>query len=109
MIDTGVVVAAHDWLMGLEALYVLGPFSVQAEYGWNFLDNVQGGIGTGGKLTTFKGAPQNYTFSGGYDQPAQTPTGERLGYGRKIPPLAREFFPKPPLFNQTSLERDGEG
>ncbi len=109
MIDTGAVVADHDWLMGLEALYVLGPFSVQAEYGWNFLDNVQGVIGTGGKLTTFKGAPQNYTFSGGYVQLAYTLTGESRGYDRKIGTLSRDYFGNRPLFNNAWLVRDEDG
>ena len=33
--------------MGLEALYIRGPFSFQAEYGWNWIDNAVGIAATG--------------------------------------------------------------
>ncbi len=31
-----------EYIMGLEALYIRGPFSFQAEYGWNFVNNAMG-------------------------------------------------------------------
>ena len=43
MVDTGLIAAENDYILGLELLYVRGPFSVQAEYGWNFLDGAYGG------------------------------------------------------------------
>ena len=99
MIDTGALVADHCWLTGLEGLWVLGPFSVQAEYGWNWVENVQGVISPGGKgfpaagsLITFKGAPQNYMFNGGYVQLSYMLTGESRGYDKKIGTLSRDYF-----------------
>jgi len=99
MIDTGALVAEHLWITGLEALYVLGPFSVQAEYGWNFVDNVRGVISPGGagfppagSLITFKGAPQNFVFNGGYIQLSYILTGESRGYDKKIGTLSRDYF-----------------
>src|SRR5262249_46158540 len=39
MIDTAAIAAKDQFLTGLELLYIYGPFSVQAEYGWNWLSN----------------------------------------------------------------------
>ena len=38
LIDTGTIAAANQYILGLELLQVWGPFSVQAEYGWNFIN-----------------------------------------------------------------------
>ncbi|HMF19756.1 MAG TPA: porin [Gemmataceae bacterium] len=101
MIDTGALVADHCWLTGLEALWVLGPFSVQAEYGWNWVEDVRGVINPGapafpaksaGSLITFKGAPQNYVFNGGYVQLSYILTGESRGYDKRIGTLSRDYF-----------------
>ena len=42
MLSTGPIACNNEYLMGLEALYIHGPFSFQAEYGWNFLDGAVG-------------------------------------------------------------------
>ena len=42
MVDTGVIASDSEYLMGLEALYIRGPFSLQAEYGWNWINNAVG-------------------------------------------------------------------
>ena len=68
MIDTGVIAANQDWLMGLEFCYVAGPFSLQAEYGWNWLDHAYGVNPTGVKPQFLINPAQDYTFSGGYVQ-----------------------------------------
>ena len=44
MIDTGPIAAAREFITGLEMCYVRGPFSVQAEYGWSFLDATPYGV-----------------------------------------------------------------
>ena len=41
MIDTGTITCNEEYLLGTELLYIRGPFSLQAEYGWNFLNNAQ--------------------------------------------------------------------
>ena len=42
MISTGALACDNEYLMGLEMLYIRGPFSFQAEYGWNWLNNASG-------------------------------------------------------------------
>ena len=42
MINTGTLACDNEYLMGLEMLYIRGPFSFQAEYGWNWLNNASG-------------------------------------------------------------------
>ena len=44
MIDTGVLFCNEEYLLGTELLYIRGPLSLQAEYGWNFLNNAQLGF-----------------------------------------------------------------
>ena len=41
LVSTGSITCNDEWLLGLEVLYIRGPFSFQAEYGWNFLNNAQ--------------------------------------------------------------------
>ena len=66
MIDTGAIAADNEYLMGLESLYIRGPFSFQAEYGWNWIDNAIGVVDStaGGRPNSPR--PQNYVFNGGY-------------------------------------------
>jgi phosphate-selective porin OprO and OprP len=109
MVDTGVIAANAQFLMGLEALYIRGPFSVQAEFGWNWLDNAVGIAPTG---ITFHPAlipPQNYVFGGGYIQLAYTLTGENRAYDRRIGTLAREYFGKRGPYSNARIGRDGNG
>jgi phosphate-selective porin OprO/OprP len=99
MVDTGPIVGDHQWLTGLEFLSVMGPFSVQAEYGWNFVDNVRGVVSQGnagtpaaGTLIPIKAGPQDFTFSGGYVQLSYILTGESRGYDKKLGTLSRDYF-----------------
>jgi phosphate-selective porin OprO/OprP len=110
MVDTGALVADHNWLTGLEALYVLGPFSVQAEYGWNFVDGVRGVVSPGnagqppaGSLITFKGAAKDYAFSGGYVQLSYILTGESRGYDKRLGTISRDYFGGKGPFNNAWL------
>jgi phosphate-selective porin OprO/OprP len=108
MIDTGSIAASNDFIAGLELLYVRGPFSIQAEYGLNYLSNAIGVAPTG---TTFNPAitpGQNYTFHGGYVQLAYTLTGESRGYDKYIGTLNREYF-STPLYTNAWLVRDEHG
>jgi len=94
MIDTGAIAAGAEFLMGLEALYIRGPLSVQAEYGWNWIDNVVGIAPTGSTFNPALTPTQNYVFNGGYIQLAYTLTGENRAYDRRIGTLAREYYGK---------------
>ncbi len=118
MIDTGVIACDNEYLMGLETLYIRGPFSVQAEYGWNWMNDAVGVVqtpGTPSKTTPTQGVltpfttPQNYMFNGGYIQLAYTLTGENRAYDKRIGTLAREYFGKPGPHENFWLVRDDNG
>jgi phosphate-selective porin OprO/OprP len=114
MVDTGLLASDQEYIMGLEALYIRGPFSVQAEYGWNFVDNVKGVVQAGSlaaptaALSPFA-TPQNYVFSGGYLQLAYTLTGENRAYDRRIGTLAREYYGHAGPYENGFLVRDENG
>jgi len=99
LIDTGLLTSNSQFLTGLESLYILGPFSAQAEYGWIWVDNVV--------LPT--GARNNYVFNGGYVQLAYTLTGENRAYDRRMGTLAREYFGKRGPFYNAFIVRDADG
>jgi phosphate-selective porin OprO/OprP len=124
MIDTGVLASNTQYLLGLESLYIHGPFSFQAEYGWQFVDNVQGVVNpsvisavsgpvtvntTYTPLIKFPNGPQNYVFSGGYLQVAYTLTGENRAYDKRIGTLAREYFGHQGGYEKAFLVRDENG
>jgi phosphate-selective porin OprO and OprP len=109
LVDTGVISANAEYLMGLESLYIRGPFSFQAEYGWNWIDNA---VGIAPSSTGFHPAltpAQNYMFNGGYLQVAYTLTGENRAYDRRFGTLAREYFGKRGPYNNAWITRDENG
>ncbi len=102
LIDTGVITATGQSLLGTELLWIRGPFSFQAEYGWNFI--------SGAVMATNPIAPaQDYTFSGGYLQVAYTLTGENRAYDRRMGTLAREYYGKDGPYSNAWVIRDDEG
>jgi phosphate-selective porin OprO/OprP len=108
MVDTALIAAQNDWIYGLELLYVRGPFSIQAEWGWNFLQGAYGVAPTGFTLNPAIVPAQNYTFDGGYVQLAYTLTGESRNYARWMGTLDREYFKTGP-FTNAWVVRDGSG
>jgi phosphate-selective porin OprO/OprP len=108
MVDTGAIAAHDQWLLGLEYCCVRGPFSIQAEYGWTFLDRAFGVAPTGLTLNPAIVPSQDYTFSGGYIQLAYTLTGESRAYDRARGTLARPYFNKGP-FTPAWLVRGEDG
>jgi phosphate-selective porin OprO/OprP len=109
MVDTGVIASRNEYLMGLESLYIRGPFSVQAEYGWNWIDNATGVVQSSSAALTPFATPQNFMFNGGYIQLAYTLTGENRAYDKRIGTLAREYFGKPGPHENFWLVRDDNG
>jgi phosphate-selective porin OprO and OprP len=112
MLNTGVIAADADYLLGLETLYIRGPLSFQAEYGWNFVDHAYGvnpSGSTGSTLNPAFATAQNYTFSGGYMQVAYTLTGETRAYDRRLGTLAREYFGKRGPYDRFWITRDADG
>ncbi|HEV3415795.1 MAG TPA: porin [Pirellulales bacterium] len=111
LIDTGAITAHDEFLLGLENLWIRGPFSFQAEYGWNFLN---GAIGANPGLTAPFFHPaiapaQNYTFSGGYLQVAYTLTGENRSYDRRFGTLDRYYYGKAGPYSNAWMIRDEDG
>ena len=110
MVDTGVIASDNEYLMGLESLYIRGPFSVQAEYGWNWINNAVGVV-QNSTATGFVplATPQNYMFNGGYIQLAYTLTGENRAYDKRGGTLAREYFGKQGPYENAWVVRDEDG
>ena len=100
MIDTGTINTNAEYLMGLETLGIYGPFSVQAEYGWNWVDNA---------TTSASATPTSYQFDGGYVQLAYTLTGENRAYDRRFGTLARQYYGKEGPYSKAYLTRSGDG
>ncbi len=109
MVSTGAIAASNAFLLGSEFLYIRGPFSVQGEYGANFLQNCTGIAPTGFTFNPILNPSQNYVFTGGYIQLAYTLTGESRGpgYDRTRGAFGRYYLgeegPTRPLW----LTRDG--
>jgi phosphate-selective porin OprO/OprP len=109
-LDTGYIVSNNETILGTEMLYVRGPFSFQAEYGWSFVDGATGVATTlGGAVTPLPGGVQNYTFSGGYVQLAYTLTGENRYYDKRIGTLARAYYGPQGPYEKAWITRDGNG
>jgi phosphate-selective porin OprO/OprP len=109
LIDTGVAVANNEWLCGLEYLAVLGPFSLQAEYGWNWLEDVTGFAPSGLTLNPKITPSQNYLFSGGYVQLAYTLTGEHRSYDKRLGRLDTYYFGRQGPYTNAWFVKDENG
>jgi phosphate-selective porin OprO and OprP len=109
MIDTGVMASDSQYLMGLEALYIRGPLSLQAEYGWTWIDNVTGIAPTGLTYHPALIPAQNYMFNGGYVQLAYTLTGENRGYDKRMGTLSRAYFGSQGPYSNAWAVRDENG
>jgi len=101
LVDTGAITCNQQWLLGLEELYIRGPFSLQGEYGWNFLNNAQ--------LSFPRGPIEDYVFNGGYVQVAYTLTGENRAYDKKFGCLSRNYFGSQGPYENAYLVRDADG
>jgi phosphate-selective porin OprO/OprP len=106
MLATGAIAANNEYLMGLEGLWIRGPFSLQGEYGWNYVQDAVGITSSGSPAIT---PHQNYTFDGGYLQVAYTLTGESRAYDKRIGTLAREYFGKAGPTSKFFIVRDDCG
>jgi phosphate-selective porin OprO/OprP len=109
MIDTGVIAAQSDWFVGTELLYIRGPLSIQAEFGWNFVDHAIGFAPAGVVLTPALATPTSYTFDGGYIQIAYTLTGEHRSYKKQYATLSRYYFGERGPFTSAWFVRDENG
>jgi phosphate-selective porin len=81
-VSTGTLGATSTNIFGGELLYINGPFSVQAEYDWAFIDNaIVGGKNKG-----------NIGFTGGYIQLGYFLTGENRTYDKRLGRLGAEYI-----------------
>ena len=108
MVDTGPIAAHDQLLLGLEMCWVRGPFSIQAEYGWTWLDRAFGVAPTGRTLNPAIVPESDYVFNGGYIQLAYTFTGENRAYDRPRGGLSRYYFNGGP-YTPAWLVRDENG
>ncbi len=79
-VDTGVFNSTSTGVLGTELFWVLGPFSVQAEYAWAFANAAQLPA-AGGVRARDIGTPD---FNGGYIQLSYFITGENRIYDRRL-------------------------
>jgi len=79
-VDTGVFNSTSTGVLGTELFWVLGPFSVQAEYAWAFANAAQLPA-AGGVPARAIGTPD---FNGGYIQLSYFLTGENRIYDRRL-------------------------
>ncbi|MCY2987346.1 MAG: porin [Planctomycetota bacterium] len=112
MIDTGVMASDAQYLLGLEALYIRGPMSLQAEYGWTWIESVTGIFNPytnpGAAFTPFA-TSQNYMFNGGYVQLAYTLTGENRSYDKRMGTLGRAYLGSHGPFSNAWAVQDENG
>jgi phosphate-selective porin OprO and OprP len=81
-VSTGALGASSTSIFGAEALYINGPFSLQAEYDWAFInDAIVGGVNRG-----------NIGFTGGYIQASYFLTGENRTYDKRLGRLGGEYI-----------------
>jgi phosphate-selective porin OprO and OprP len=102
MVDTLNITCSEEYLLGTEFLYIRGPLSFQAEYGWNFLNNAQITVGAPKPISS-------YVFNGGYLQVAYTLTGENRAYDRKSGSFSRYYFGSAGPYENAFLVRDADG
>jgi phosphate-selective porin OprO/OprP len=97
LVDTGALNASGSDILGLEAVYVRGPFSLQAEYMFATIYDAQVG-------RQFA----DHTFNGGYLQASYILTGENRQYDRRYGREAPNYLagPTTPFW---LLRRDGGG
>jgi len=99
MITTGTIVCSDDYLLGTELLYIRGPLSLQAEYGWNFVANGQ--VGTN--------PTSSYIFNGGYLMASYMLTGENRAYDKKSGSLSRYYLGGQGPYENAFMVRDEDG
>ena len=107
MIDTGKIAVTSEYLLGTELCYIRGPWSLQAEYGWNFIYGQTTINQT--SATAGLGPLTYYAFDGGYLQAAYTLTGENRAYDRQMGTLSRYYFGSQGPYENAFLVRDLDG
>lgn len=97
-IDSGFILADSVHTVSPEFLWINGPFSIQAEGVWAFVEDARAAIKNAGSHAPPVGTPYgNPMFWGGYAQASYLLTGEHRGYDRRFgvfdrPKVRENFF-----------------
>jgi phosphate-selective porin OprO/OprP len=81
LVDTGVIASDSTACFGLESALVYGPFSVQAEWAWNTVNNATSVTDSLGNTHALTGG--SYTFQGGYIAASYFLTGEHRAWNKR--------------------------
>lgn len=96
LVDTGLVKANSDTILGTEFLSVMGPLSVQAEYGFAAINNAvtlpSTNVRPGTPVGTHLG---DVWFNGGYVEVSYFLTGENRIYDRRLGRLGSTYIANP--------------
>jgi phosphate-selective porin OprO/OprP len=84
LVDTGNIMALSTGVVGTELLYILGPFSVEAEWAMCYINGAT--TGTGRNLVE-----KTRSFNGGYITLSYFLTGEARNYDKSFGILARNY------------------
>jgi phosphate-selective porin OprO/OprP len=109
MVSTGNLVCDHEWNFGTEFLYIRGPLSLQAEYGWAWLDNVKGQSAGGIAIAPALAVPGTFVFNGGYAQVAYMLTGENRSYDKRLGRLDTYYLGRRGPFTNAWFVKDENG
>ncbi|MBL8797723.1 MAG: hypothetical protein JNM56_27745 [Planctomycetia bacterium] len=99
-VDTGFLLASDVHTISPEFLLIWGPFSVQAEGAWSYVENAQS-VYPAAAFVTPRGNPM---FWGSYAQVSYLLTGEHRGYDRRF-----GTFDRPRVIENFFLTRDADG
>ena len=97
MVDTGVLAANAASVIGTEALWINGPFSLQGEWAFATALDTTGTLGTTngtptGTAPVIRFPSQNLNFNGGYLLASYFLTGENRGYDNRLGRLASNYI-----------------
>jgi phosphate-selective porin OprO/OprP len=91
LVDTGVFNSDSTAILGTELLYILGPFSVQAEYAWTRANSSFTRLANGNNGKSL-GDP---VFDGGYVSVSYFLTGENRTYDKRLGRLGSTYIASP--------------
>ena len=107
LVDTGALAGRGSTVLGSELLYILGPFSAQAEWALDYANSVTSGVAAT-RTTRSTLNTQTRSFNGGYVQLSYFLTGETRQYDKAFGRLGSNYIANRP-FSNFWLKRDENG
>jgi phosphate-selective porin OprO and OprP len=119
LVSTGVLSASGTGVVGTELLYILGPFSAQAEWAVDYVNDATSGTPAVRGVPATRTAPavaarastintQTRSFDGGYVQMSYFLTGETRQYDKAFGRIGSNYIANRP-FSNFWLKRDENG